>query len=966
MKRIITLTAGLLLLSTMTLVAQESPHQTKGDQYFDIFDYEKALSLYQLALEEDEFQPQVMRRIANTYRRLGDLEQCADWYGKTIKLDDSNTEDKLFYAEALKSLGRYDDAVHWYSEFAKANPGDARAKSHTKDPFYYNNLRADSLKYRMQKLEINSEKPAFGVCKFNDKYLFCAAGVNEDLAIRAQGDHDPFLNIYSCERNSADELVNAEMLKGAVNSKYHDGPVCFDPQNQIMYITRNNVKNGKPVLDANGNVNLKIFSSQYVDGKWGAVKELPFNSDAYSTGHASVSEDGNRLYFVSNMSGGYGGTDIYVSNKIDGIWSRPENLGSKVNTEGDEMFPFISDDGSIYFSSDGHAGLGGQDIFHCSAWGDKWAKAYNLGFPINTRHDDFSIRYETGDETGYFASNREGEGSDDIYFFSTLEIINQILAATIHLEDYARSLVGERIKVSERNSGRISESVLDAHQSFSVQVNEGDLIDIFMMSDDFNSDEPVFSIQIDDPLKDTYLNMGLQKVDYSIEYKEKMALAQAKLIEQENAKRLAEGQALELADTKQNEETEAQRVAFERAALLAAEAEAQHIANEAKARDMSVDEFTQLQSDAKAKGMTVDEFAQLQSNAKAKGMSVDEFTQLQSDAKAKGMSVDEYAQLQSDAKAKGMTVDEFAQLQSNAKAKGMSVDEFTQLQSDAKAKGMPVDEFAQLQSNAKAKGMSVDEFTQLQSDAKAKGMTVDEFAQLQSNAKAKGMTVDEFAQLQSNAKAKGMSVDEYAQFLSDARSKGMSVDEFAQIQSDAKANGVTVEEFAQLQSDDVARDHMMGLKEELNEMEADATNNQLRNTDDQSQLLGQRSMNGSDAEKIFFAFDQSYIGVSAAKVLDDIIAEMKADPNVTLLVDTHCDARGTDGYNDYLSEDRAVEIKKYMVWKGIDKDRLQFTWFGEEKLVNQCDNNTSCSSEEHKLNRRAELFLSNQDVATRK
>jgi outer membrane protein OmpA-like peptidoglycan-associated protein len=125
-------------------------------------------------------------------------------------------------------------------------------------------------------------------------------------------------------------------------------------------------------------------------------------------------------------------------------------------------------------------------------------------------------------------------------------------------------------------------------------------------------------------------------------------------------------------------------------------------------------------------------------------------------------------------------------------------------------------------------------------------------------------------------------------------------------------------------------------------------------------------MTGEDAEKIFFAFDQSYIGVSAAKVLDEIIEQMKVDPNVVLFVDAHCDARGTDGYNDYLSEDRAQEIRRYMVWKGIDKSRLEFKWFGEEKLVNQCGNNTSCSSQEHKLNRRAELFLSNQHVAAKR
>ncbi|MCB0762391.1 MAG: OmpA family protein, partial [Flavobacteriales bacterium] len=787
-----------------------------------------------------ELNVKVLRKIATTYRRMGDLENCATWYSKTLELDDTNPQDKLFYAEALKSLGQYDEAVYWYAQFANEMPNDSRAQSHIQDPYYYHDLRADSLKYRVQKLQMNSDRPAFGVCHFNDQYLFCAAGVNEEMAIDAQGEHDPFLNIYSCERNKNDEFVNARLVQGDVNSKYHDGPVYFDPHSQTMYITRNNIKRGKPVLDDNGNVNLKIFMSTLENGVWSAVSEMDFNSDEYSTGHAAVSPDGEQLYFVSNMKGGYGGTDIYRCTWKNGTWSDPINLGSEVNTEGDEMFPFVAENGSLFFSSNGHAGLGGQDIFKVDPQGSNWSTAVNLGFPINTRHDDFSIQYEAGEETGYFASNRSGKGSDDIYFFSTLEIMNQILAGTIKINGVSRSLEGEKIRIVANNSGTEEYASLDDHDSFSIQVAEGELIEIFMTNEEFDTDKAVFQVQIDNPIIDTYHNLGTGIGEVSPEMKQAMA------------------------------DAEAAKAAAKAAAAKAAEAAAQ----------------------AATKTYTHQTVVGVLMNSVNHRPLVGEQIRVvnMSDGTESIAALDD----------KGMF-----------SIKGAAGERFEVFMvSDAFETSQPITKF-------QIPGMIDEEIADLG--------TLEVYPVIEEVVDDSELSMEVFDK---QAKSTG----------TNNNTKNLSPDELSE---------------------------WLKFKDMLRKLDPDGryiTGTDLYDESTLMMLFNQARQMG-DADLVYFMFDESYVGVKASAVLDDVVAQLKSDESAMLFIDAHCDARGTDAYNDALSMERAFEVLKYMVWKGIDKKRVVIAWHGEQQLVNNCDDQHRCDNNQHKDNRRAELIIAREGMA---
>ena len=505
MKKYVALT--LVLLCGNIVLAQKTDLE-RGNKYFDKFDFGQALEMYELAYEQDQSNPELTRRIGLCLRRLGGIDQSALWFKRTLDIDDSNPTDMLHYAEALKSKEDYTLSVFWYARYAMMEPEDQRAQSHIRDPKYFHDLQADSLKYFVKTLEMNTDQPSFGVSKYKDGYLFSSAGVS-NLSNGADYTEDmSYLDLYVCEKDARDEFVQVSPIKGEINSKYHDGPAYFDPVSETIFVTRNNIKNGRPVLDSNGNVNLKIYEAQKEDEKWDNIKDLPFNSDEYSTGHPCVSPDGSTLYFVSNMPGGFGGTDIYMSTKNETGWSSPVNLGPKVNTEGNEMFPYLSENDKMYFSSDGHAGLGGLDIFVSEKTGPFFNTALNLGFPINSSQDDFGMMYEEDSQSGYFSSNRDGKGRDNIYYFSTLEFMKQIFAGTLRSSDPMQSLEGEHITMKNVNTGELRETTLDAQNSFQFTVNSGDELEFFFGGKEYAHGEPLFEHSIEGPLKDTYFDVG--------------------------------------------------------------------------------------------------------------------------------------------------------------------------------------------------------------------------------------------------------------------------------------------------------------------------------------------------------------------------------------------------------------------------------------------------------------------------
>ena len=294
--------------------------------------------------------------------------------------------------------------------------------------------RADSIKaaeYSVKNLSANTKYSDFGTTYMGkDKIVFSSSRKKSGISNKKWKDNDqPFLDLYVGNVTESGEIKNVKSFSSDVNSKYHDAFVTFSPDLKEVYFTSNNYLKGKLK-----SVNIKIFRATIADnGEWKDFTSLPFNSDDYDTGHPILSEDGKKLYFVSNMPGTLGDKDIFVVEVNNGHYGKPINLGPTINSTSKEYTPYIDGD-IIYFSSNRKGGKGGFDIYMAKIDGSI-PKPINLGEPMNSKGDDFSFIIDNAKLKGYFSSNRErGEGDDDIYSFvqkTTIPICDQVITGVV-------------------------------------------------------------------------------------------------------------------------------------------------------------------------------------------------------------------------------------------------------------------------------------------------------------------------------------------------------------------------------------------------------------------------------------------------------------------------------------------------------------------------------------------------------
>jgi len=452
--------------------AQSNKNAERGDKFFEAFDYIKAIYFYELSYDKDATDSHTTRQLGLCYRAIGDLKSSTEWFEKTLLMDKSQATDMLYLAEALKCNGRYPQALEWYRKYAEKVPGDSRAEKHLSNPEYYKALAEKNEEVSIRSLGLNDDQPAFGIASFENEYIFSSPGIaGFGVQEKSTWNDLPYLDIYVGEKGSSHELVNIRPIDGAINTRFHDGPATYDANSKTIYVTRNNVLNGKPVRDLTGTVNLKIYEAKRVDGDWEDVKELPFNSDEFSNAHPCMSFDGKDLYFISNRPGGFGGTDLYKCSRNGEGWAAPVNLGSTINTEGNEMFPYLFNDGTLYFCSDGHAGLGGLDVFRTISNEGKWTAVQNLASPYNTEYDDFGIIYNKDGSTGYFSSNRGGGvGNDDLFWFEDNSKASQLLTGIVKGVDQAPGQAYIRVFNPENGSQELVPIAKNGAFSFEADV----------------------------------------------------------------------------------------------------------------------------------------------------------------------------------------------------------------------------------------------------------------------------------------------------------------------------------------------------------------------------------------------------------------------------------------------------------------------------------------------------------------
>jgi len=252
--------------------------------------------------------------------------------------------------------------------------------------------------------------------------------------------NDNFMTLYFATKNEENELAEVEVFSGNLSTKYHEGPVTFDQAGERIFFSRNQYLKGKKRTDKKGIMKMNIYSAIKAGDDWTNEKEMPWNTEEYEEVHPTLTADGKRLYFASNRSGSLGGMDLYYSDFQGGEWGEPVNLGDTINTPGNEIFPFIHEDGTLYFASDGWGGFGGLDIFSAEKNGNNdWQAPINVGTPFNSPKDDFGFILNITGTEGYLSSARDGgNGKDDIYSFNMKDknqLGNQQIKATVCVYD---------------------------------------------------------------------------------------------------------------------------------------------------------------------------------------------------------------------------------------------------------------------------------------------------------------------------------------------------------------------------------------------------------------------------------------------------------------------------------------------------------------------------------------------------
>ncbi|MFT7589109.1 MAG: tetratricopeptide (TPR) repeat protein, partial [Limisphaerales bacterium] len=386
--------------------AAKSNKRERADRYFDALAFKPAIKLYK-QLEEDSNDPDVRLKLADCYRLINDYTNAEFWYEQIVLQENIDPLNKFYYAQALMANEKYDRARIWFEEYARARPDDPRGRNLADACTRVPEIIANSYPCELTNADFNTARSEFGPSFYGGDGVLFTSDRDTILGIKRTNEwyNTPFLNLYVEKGNG-----KVKKLKGNLNARYHEGPAVVTRDGSTMYFTRSNYTSGG--LSANqsesqeGLVKLKIFKAiSSGNDKWSYSAEtaLPFNSDEYSVGHPSLSEDGQTLYFISDMPGGYGGTDIYMASlKADGLsWSDAKNLGPVINTPGNELFPFIHPDETFFFASDGLPGLGGLDIFETRrAENGSWVLPSNMGSPINSSRDDFGLIFNDNLNSG--------------------------------------------------------------------------------------------------------------------------------------------------------------------------------------------------------------------------------------------------------------------------------------------------------------------------------------------------------------------------------------------------------------------------------------------------------------------------------------------------------------------------------------------------------------------------------------
>ncbi len=420
-----------VFIGSLTINAQNS-NTKKADNLFANFEFDEAIKLYEELVDNGQGNTYIYSKLADANYNIFNTVEAEKWYRKTLK-ETLETETIFRYAEMLRANVKYRESNRWMSKFAKLNPNDIRAKAYQEKPDYISEILLAGDRFEVKNLKINTRHAEFGGVVEGDVLYITSAGDDNKEYV---WNKEPYLDVYEYTIEG-DELLDREKLSNDVNTRFHEGLLSFTPDGRTAYFSRESFFDNIYELDTSNTrfSQLHLFkATKGLNRRWENVEALSINNKDFTIKNPSVSSDGKIIYYSSDMPGGYGKYDLYKSEiKEDGTLGDPINLGDHINTEGQEMFPYISDSNTLYFSSNGNLGLGGMDVFFTQNLEDPDEPIRNIGMPVNSNADDFAFNFNEDTGKGYVSSNRiGGKGSDDIYRITrTRAFCEVIINATV-------------------------------------------------------------------------------------------------------------------------------------------------------------------------------------------------------------------------------------------------------------------------------------------------------------------------------------------------------------------------------------------------------------------------------------------------------------------------------------------------------------------------------------------------------
>ncbi|PIB35525.1 hypothetical protein BFP72_09040 [Reichenbachiella sp. 5M10] len=427
--------------------------EDKGDTEWDNESYVAAIKYYKYALQEDSSNLDVQLKIARSYRKINDNIEAEPHFrtyishldlasasaaldSAKLNIPDSIKADILYaFIEVLASNKKYDEASLWFEKYRTlkhSNPEQfARLSAYAEHTGFYK----DQKYYTVSHLTQNNNRSDFGPAYYRDGFLFIS-NLHEKVIVRSKTKEtkEDYFEIFYTQKRPDGGFEKAVIFSKKSRIKFHEGPLCAYQNGSKLAITRNTLDNkGKILRNAEGGNTLSIYLADIIDDKIKNVKPFPYNSPDYNTAYPAVSEDGSFMIFSSDMPGGFGKADLYITHWDGEAWTEPKNLGPKINTTERDVYPSLNGN-VLYFASNGRPGLGGLDVYKTILSGSEPGAIKNVGAPVNSNKDDFGMITRTGKE-GYFVSNRRNELHDVIYNYTYTKKNDDKLIAYVYAVD---------------------------------------------------------------------------------------------------------------------------------------------------------------------------------------------------------------------------------------------------------------------------------------------------------------------------------------------------------------------------------------------------------------------------------------------------------------------------------------------------------------------------------------------------